>query len=189
MTRYVLALTAATAAFVATTGVAHAFDPASGASDLIGPILQAVKDGNYLLAAMGSVILLVALTRRYVAPRVAFLGSEAGAALLTLVAAFAGSLAAMVTGAEFTWGMVKTALVIAFGAAGGYAALKTLVVVPLLRPLRDRAPAGLRVLLDAVLWVFDSPGGSTLSKAESAGDAAVSADPASGLPGADREIE
>lgn len=143
------------AAFVTLTGftlTAHAaalIDPVDGSLDMWGSIYNAVNGGHYALAASASLVVAVALCRKWLGGYFQWMHTDAGSAVLVLL----GSLGAALTGAlagggPFTWHLGYSALLVAFTAAGGYAALKKLVIVP----LAPRLPPWLR---GPVLWLFE----------------------------------
>jgi hypothetical protein len=163
------------------TGTALAADLATDPSvtDLIKPIFEAVKSGNSFLAAAMTLVLLVALARRYGISRFPFLGSDAGGAAMTLVGSFGGALStALLAGSAPSLGLLSTALGIAVAASGGYSMAKRLLV-PLLEKLATKCPAWMHPMFDLVLWVFGRS--SAIAKAEKAGADALKADPAKGL--------
>lgn len=170
-------------AFSATAFAAGAIVPEDGSIlDLLKPVYEAFATGDYLYAGAVTVVVAVALAKRYAAPHVSFLQSKPGQALMVLIGSFAGAVAAAVAGpAGFSWAIAKTASMIAIGAAGGYTLVKELVIDPLLRPLAAKAPAWMQPLFALVFWIFDRP--SPVAKAEAAGQAAVVAKPAEGVEG------
>lgn len=150
--------------------------------DVARPVLDAILAGQYTAAAALGLVLAVALLRRYGSRALPWLHSDVGGAVLALGTSLGGALAtALMAGASLSGGLLWTALGVAIAAAGGYAMIKKLIIVPLLRPLRDRAPAWLRAPLDLILWIFDRP--DPIAVAVAAGDAAVTADPPSGVIG------
>lgn len=159
--------------------------------DLARPVLDALLAGQPGLAALLALVLATAAARRYGAKRWPWLGTDAGGTLLVLLGSFGGAGASlMYGGAAFGLSLMWTALLLAFAAAGGYTAVKRLVIVPLLRPLRDRAPAWLKPILNLALWVFERP--DPVAKAEAAGAAAVTDKPSTGVAGivgAPRDVE
>ena len=171
------------------TGIAIAgtqtMQPDASWSDLVKPVVDAFRGGDYPFAASSAVVLLVALIRRYGALKVPFFGTERGAALLAFVGAFAGTLSIGLSGdGEFSSSLMFTAFNVALTATGGYMALKTFVVEPLLKSkwYQEKAPGWLKSALSVVLWIFDSAKHSpAIAKAEAAGDAAVVANPAKGM--------
>jgi hypothetical protein len=170
--------------FTATAFAAGAAMPEdANIADLLRPVYDAFVHGNKLYAGMLALIAMVALLKRYAPAKWRpFLYGDIGGSLLTLTGSFAGAMATTLgSGNPVSWMMVKTAGLIAVGAAGGYALVKKLLIEPLLRPWSSKAPAWLRPLLAMVLWIFDKP--SPIAKAEAAGNAAVAAKPPTGMEG------
>ncbi len=178
--------------FAATAFAATAVVPAGDTSwvDMLRPVYDAFAHGQKLYAGMLALVLAVSLAKKY-APDKWGLHSDIGGALVTLAGSFG---TAMVTslagGVTFHWVMVKTASMIAVGAAGGYSLIKKLIVEPFLRPYAAKAPAWLKAPLAMILWIFDKP--SPVAVAEAAGDKAVEAHPAGGIAdvvGATKDVE
>lgn len=189
-----LAAIALLLSFSASAFAAGAVMPDDGSLlDLARPILAAVMSGQGFYAAALALVLCVAAARRYLpkwAPaKFGWLLSDAGTTAATFLMALGGAMAtALSAGAVPTIAMAQIALGVAVAAAGGYQALKHLLA-PLLRSLRDRAPAWSHPAFDLVLWVFAKP--DPIATAETAGDAAVAAKPAAGavaIVGKPREI-
>lgn len=185
MTRYIWPTLAVFGAFALTfTATAFAMTGTTAGDgsllDMLRPIYDAFRGHDYDAMGCLALVLLVALARRYGSSRLPFLASEAGAALLLLLGSFGATAGAMAAGPEvmLSMAMVWVALKIAFLAAGGYAALKALIVVPLLRPLQARLPTWAQPILGVILWIFERP--NPITKAEGAGDAAVAANPPAG---------
>ncbi len=146
------------AAFAATTHAATAagVEPDSSILDVAKPVWEAFSGGHYAYAAALMVILMVALVKRYLGDKVAFLHSDAGGSLMALVAAVATAMAAGLAapGATITLALLKTSLLVGVGAAGGYALLKNLVVEPILMPLAAKY-TWMQPVLSVVMWMFD----------------------------------
>lgn len=149
--------------------------------DLARPIFDQIMAGHYIAAASFSLVLTVALVKRYVPAKFAsYVRSDAGGALTTLLMAFGGALAtATMGGAPWTWAMCWTALGVGVTAMGGYTAIKKLFVEPILRPLMAKAPAWAQPLFALVMWIFDKPTMAT-AKATAAGTLAVAQNPGTG---------
>lgn len=165
------------------TAVAWAAESVTGEGgslfDLLRPVSEAFTSGQYLYAGMLALVLVVALTKKYLGPRVPFLHTDVGGSLMTLVGSFAGALATTLAGgAMVNFAMVKAASLIAIGAAGGYSLIKRLLIDPVLRPLAAKAPAWSQPLFSMIFWIFDKK--SPVEEAEAAGDAAVAKNPAEG---------
>jgi hypothetical protein len=175
----VIAFVAASLAFIG-TATAQAAAGVGDASllDLARPVYDAIMAGNYTAAAAFALVLIVALVKRHAAPRVAFLRSDLGAALLVLALSFGGALGtAALAGGAVGVALFTGAAKVAFYAAGGFALAKKLLA-PLLERLAARAPAWLSPLFAVVLWIFDRP--SAVEKAEAAGAKALDANPPKG---------
>lgn len=162
---------------------------AAGASDsssildMLKPVYSAFAGGHYAYAAALMVIVMVAGAKRYLAPRWQWLDGNAGGSVLALLASSATALSASLAGGgPVTFALLKSAMLIGVGAAGGYEMLKNLIVDPLLRPLAAKAPAWAQPILNLVLWIFDGSSGNAaaLATSEAAGTAAVAAKPGTG---------
>lgn len=168
-----------TIAYVPVALAASAASPSDGSLlDMLRPVIDAVTSGHYAAASAALLILAIALTRRYLAPHWAFLGTDAGGALLTLVGSLGAGLATVVAGGPLTVSGAWTAVTIAVGAAGGYTILNKL-----LSPLEAKAPAWMQPIFRLVTWIFDevAPGNpGAVAASAAAGDAAVAAKPAQG---------
>ena len=124
--------------------------------DLAKPVLAAVMSGQWVLGAALALVFVVAGARRYLVTHVHFLGTDAGAAVLTLVGAFGGALAtALAAGASVTAGLMWTALGVATAAAGGYSLVRKLLVDPLCASAwyRERAAPWMRAVVMALACV------------------------------------
>lgn len=149
--------------FTATAHAATAVAPADGSwVDLLQPVIDAFRGGHYISAGALAVVVAVAAARKYattIGPRFAdFVHSDAGGAASTLITSFAGTIAATTaSGDTWHWSMITTAGAIAFIAAGGYAAVKRLVVTPILASKwYSSAPSWVRVSLKYLgFWIFD----------------------------------
>lgn len=165
-------------AFAGTALAAGAAAPEDGSIlDMLRPVYESFAGGNYVLSGALALVLLVALVKRYVAPRVSWMQSDIAAAGMTLLAAFGASLGASLgAGNGITWAIVKTAAAVGAAAAGGYSLLKPFVVW-----LASKAPAWAQPILSVIMWVFDKPTAVDVAKKD--GDAAVAATPSSGADG------
>lgn len=137
-------------------GVAAAQSTAGGSEssllELARPVLEAVVSGKPGLATALALILAAALARRYLAPRVAFFASDAGASVLVLLSAFGAAMAAAITGgAQWSPALTWKALAIAVPAAGGFSLAK-----PVIRAIEARYPWAAKATR-LVSWVFDKP--------------------------------
>lgn len=153
--------------------------------DLARPIYDALASHQYSLTAMLVIVLLVALTKRYLGDKVPWLHSDAGGSALVLVGTMASAMAAglLAPGATITWMLLKTAALTGVSAAGGYAMIKNLLITPFLKPLAAKAPAWLQPIFNLVFAFFDHPPLAPVAIAIKAGDAAVAAAPATGADG------
>lgn len=174
--------------FTASAMAAGAAAPEDGSLlDLLKPVIDAFKGGHHLEAGMLALVLAVAALKRYAPEKYGiskFVHGDVGGTLLTLVGSFGGAMATtLAAGDSPSWAMSKTALMIAVGAAGGYAMVKKLVVEPLRNSdwYQTKAPSWLKAILSVVMWVFDKP--DPTAQAERAGNAAVADKPASGVEG------
>lgn len=152
--------------------------------DLVRPVIDAFKGGDYPFAASLSIVLAVALVRRYGTGKIPFLGTERGAALLAFIGSFAGAMAAGLSGdGTFSQHLLLTAINVALAATGGYMAVKAFVITPILESkwYQDKAPGWLKSVLSVVLWIFENRGKTATEKAEAAGDEAVKKDPPKGM--------
>ncbi len=154
--------------------------------ELARPVYEAFARHQYGLMIALLVILLVAITKRWLAPKIPFLHSDAGGSAMALLVSMATAIVAglMTPGAPVWPGvdLLKTALVIGVGAAGGYAMLKNLVVDPFLRPLAAKAPAWMQPIFAILFFAFDKKA-NPIADAVKAGDDAVIAAPAPGIEG------
>lgn len=153
----------------------------SSALDLLSPVWQAFAHGNYLYAGCLTVVLAVAVCKKY-----GWVHSEKGMVGLTFAGAMSATLASSAAAGTLSGGMVWSAFKIAAGAAGGYAVIKTLLVDPYLRPLQAKLPAWAQMPLSLIFFVFDKKATSTsgaeqTKSAEAAGQAAVEAKPGQGV--------
>lgn len=153
--------------------------------DLARPVFDAFSGGHYAYAGALLVILLVAIAKRYLAPKVKFLNTDAGGAVMALALAMATAMAAGLAapGAVITSALLKSSALIGVGAAGGYTVIKDLLIEPLLRPLIGKLPIWAQPIGGIVLWVFEgnSNAAAELAAADKAGADAVTADPAKGV--------
>lgn len=180
-----IAVSATFIAFFAFLGTAFAANVATGDEesllDLAKPILEAVKGGDYFLAAACALILGAAALRKYGAKRWPFFATKPGGALLMLLASFSGALATSATAGEVpSAGLAWAAFKVSIAAAGGYSLISVLVIDPLRPWMETKAPAWLRTAFNALAWVFTAPTNPALEEATKAGDEAVKANPAPG---------
>ncbi len=179
------------AAIISFGAVAHAADQVttsdSSLIDLAKPVFEAFSGGHYAYAAALLVILLLALIKRYAwGGFETWIHTDLGGTIMALVTSAAAAVSAGLAapGAHVTLSLLKSALLVGVGAAGGFAVLKNLVFEPLLKPLEAKLEAKypkLAPLLSIITWIFDKP--DPVAQATAAGSAAVAANPAQGVAG------
>jgi hypothetical protein len=190
MNRIRFAMTLALFAFLGFAGTALAAGAVASEDgsllELARPVLEAVLAGQYPLAALLAIVFAVAALRRLNkrpdgSVRVPFLASDAGGVLLACLAAAATVAAGAVSaGAGWSLALLGTAAGAAVMAMGGFVGAKKLLL-PLAEWLEARAPKWAQPLFKLALWVFDRP--DPVELAEAAGDAAVAANPTTGVDG------
>lgn len=163
---------------------ADAVNPDSSSLDIAKAVYEAFAGGHYAYCGALGVILLVALVKRYLGDKWTWLHSDVGGTAMALIGATATAVvaAASASGGVVSFALLKSALLVGVGAAGGYAVLKALVVDPILVPLLSKYSWGAPVLA-IVNFVFDhgaGAGAQAVAAAKAAGDAAVTAAPAQG---------
>ncbi len=170
-----------TATGFAADAVLDATAPQSSLLDLLKPVYNAFAGGHYAYAAALAVIVMVALVKRYLGGSIPWLHTDLGGSAMALIASSATAVSAGLAapGAVVSFGLMKTALLVGIGAAGGFAMIKNLIIEPLLKPLEAKAPAWMRPIFGMIGWIFDKP--DAVQTAEKAGVAAVAATPAVGL--------
>jgi len=176
-------------AFAAGTAVSST--DSSSLLDLLKPVFDAFSGGHYAYAAALLVVAAVALAKRYLSED-GFFHTNAGGSLLALLAAAALAISSALAapGAHVTLALLKSALLVGVGAAGGYAVLKNLLVDPILVPLSKKAPAWAQPIFTVLFLIFDhSAPSDAIAEATKAGDAAVAAKPATGIAGAVKPTE
>ncbi len=156
--------------------------------DLLKPVYEAFKSGQYVAGCALGVILIVALLKKYAPGKLGrMVHSDAGGALTTFMVSAAGSIAAAAANSAWKWSMLSQATIIAFAAAGGYAMVKKAIIEPLLASkwYQDKAPGWLRAAMSVVLWIFDKPASdaTVIAESEKAGADAVTASPSQGVDG------
>ena len=181
---WVLATVALLFCFGGVALAADAVSPDSSSLDIAKAVYDAFAGGHYAYCAALGVILLVALVKRYLGDKITWLHSDVGGTAMALVGATATAIvaAASASGGVVSIGLLKSALLVGVGAAGGYAVLKALLVDPILVPLLSKYSWGGPVLA-VINFVFDhgaGAGAQAVAEAKTAGDAAVAAKPAQG---------
>lgn len=155
--------------------------------DLLRPIWDAATGGHWWLSASLALVAAVTLFKKYAPGKLgAWAHTNAGASVLVLVGSFGGALATglLTSGTDaISMALVMPALKVAFGAAGGYALVKNLVVDPLVKSewYQNKAPTWLKGAMGIVTWMFSKS--SVAKDAVKAGDAAVLDKPAAGADG------
>ena len=142
----------AVAAYFSFSGVAvaaNAVDPADGSTDVAKAIYDAFAGGHKAYAASLTLVIVVALARKYLGGRWKWMHTDAGSTIMVLAGAYGTALSASLAGGgPVTLHAAWSALVVAFGAAGGYAAVKRLVI----EPLAPYLPESIR---GPVVWLFE----------------------------------
>lgn len=186
---FFLAFYCATIATAAALQVAPAAQAATSDPDwmtLARPIYDAFAKHEYGLMLALTVILLVALAKRWL--HYAWMSTDmAGSASALVVAAATATAAGLVAPGAPTWpslDLLRSALMVGLTAAGGYAVIKNLLVDPILRPLAAKAPAWLQPIFTIVFFAFDkvthTDSAAIIATAEKAGQTAVESTPAPG---------
>jgi hypothetical protein len=149
--------------------------------DIAREAFEAVLAGNYPLGAMVLILLAVAAARKHGPKLWAPLGSKPAGALLALVAgAVVTVIAALQTGTGFSVGLAGASVMASVLAIGLYRLAKELVA-PLLLWLRPKMPMTVQVVIDGALWFLGQADPDVKAKAD--GDAAVEANPPTGVEG------
>ncbi len=157
------------------------FDPTSDLWPLVQSVAQALlsegMSGTVRVAV--ALILVVALARKALAPRFAFLRSDLGAVSLTVgMGLTCGVANALVAGSAMSWGLLWAAFGVSVQAAGGYSVIKK-ALLPLLEKLSGYPYIGPVAKFLALVLA----GSLAVKKAEAAGQAAVDAKPSTGVAG------
>lgn len=97
-------------------------------------VINAAKSGQWaMLAALGLVAVVWAV-RKWGAPKLPFLATPEGGAVLNLATGFSGALlTALLGGTPFTWGLAWASLQVSILAAGGWSLFKSLLLPLLLK--------------------------------------------------------
>lgn len=185
--KYLFALTVAGIVGLVTFGgvavAAGAAEPTDGSLlDLLKPVLDAFRGGQYVYAGALALVLAVAAVKHYGGNRFPWLLSDIGSSILALLGSFAATLSvALGTGSKLGLGLLWTAGGVAVAAAGGYSLIKKLVIEPLIASnWYKNAPSWVVTGMDVVLWIFGEATSSPIPAAEKAGTDAVAAHPAGG---------
>lgn len=156
----------------------------------VGRALDAAAHGHWSLAGALALVLIVALLRKLIAPKIPAALHDLGAMVFTfLIAGLVAAVAALGDGTmPLSWPVAKAALAAAVMAVGGYGAIKK-GAWPILMYVLSRWAIKLPVVgkvLAGISFRLDADG--AVAKATRAGSAAVMKMPAKGLPLA-REVE
>lgn len=186
LTVLLAAAIALVATFAGVSFAAGAAEPADGSLlDYLQPIYDAFKSGNKPYAAALTVVLGLALLKRYGdklgARFSAFIKGDVGGALLALAMSFAGAVAVALHSGAFAMSVLWAAGGVAVTAAGGYTLIKKLIMDPLFASAWYKtAPAWAKAAIGVVGWIFGEATSTAIPDAEAAGKAAVTASPAQG---------
>ncbi len=169
--------------FVATAFAAGEVTPDDGSLlDLARPVFDAVMHGQYWAGAALAVVMLCAVTRRYMPE--AWKSGAKGDVIGTALAFGMASAGALGTGLlaqgtnALTMALAIAALKIGAVAVGGYTVLHKLASALVATAwFQEKAPAWLKTGVGFALMMF---GSRAIEKAEAAGEAAVAANPAGG---------
>ena len=170
---------------------------AAGETDLSGTarmLFDYVMSGRYVAGAAASLVLAVALAKRYAPGKMGeWLHSDVGGSLATFVMSLGGALMTATAGSvPWSWGMLTMSAKVAFFAAGGYVLLKKALVDPFLRPLAAKCPAWMQPAFGIMFWLFDKKvsANEALAASHAAGSAAVALHAASGANGVvDKQVD
>jgi hypothetical protein len=112
---------------------------------------EAAKTGNaWMLVSLG-LILAVYLVRKFLGPKVPFLQTQAGGAILNLVMAFAGAIAsALIAGQSMNPLLAVAAFKVAFTAAGGFTLVKHLLTL-----FKGKNPEQIKAAGERLLVLFN----------------------------------
>lgn len=142
--------------FTAAGHAAAVIDPATGDGpglQLARIVYDAIAGGHFAYAASMLLVVGVALVRKYA--NVDFFHTDAGSALLVLGGSFGTAMVAVLSGGgAVTFGLLASAFTVAFTAAGGYTAVKKLIVEPLL----PKMPAWLQTIVGYLFVHKSDPG-------------------------------
>lgn len=189
---FAIAILTLLGAFTATAFAAVAVDPDSaGIMQLLQPIIDAVKSGEFALAGAAGVIFLVAMSKKYLPDGWGgrFVRGDVGGMLTAFLYAAAASVGTALAVPDVAWSaaIALAALKFGIGAIGGYVALHKLATWLISTSWWSaKAPAWLQAGLAFVLGLIGSP---AVARAEAAGEAAVAADPPTGVAGVAGKID
>lgn len=137
--------------FTATSHAATALDPISGDGPGLAAakaVYEAISGGHYAYAVALALVVAAALIRKYGGARFPIFHTDAGSFLLVIGGSFGTALAAALTGGgALTLHLALMAGVVAFSAAGGYSAVKALLLPQLAKILPQNVMA-------IISWLF-----------------------------------
>jgi hypothetical protein len=188
MQRITTTLIVAGAFLASFTGVAFAQGAVANSDDplaMLRPIYDAIAHGNYWLGGSLALVALCTVARKWGVKYIPALATNHGAAALVLLTSLGTTFAASAAAGDMTPATAWFAVKVALGAAGGWALINKLIVKPLLESkwFNDKAPAWLKLALRSLLWIFTKPAEVKAIEAKRAGDAAVAANPPTGVAG------
>lgn len=130
-------------------------------SELLDLLVRAASSGNWYFVLSALLVAAVWAARKYLSPKIPFLGGDVGGILLAFAMAFFGAVAsALGAGAPISMPLFVAAAKIAFTAMGGYTALKKLVGPALANlPLPGKWGAASRAAKAGIDAVEKSPAG------------------------------
>lgn len=165
-------------------------DPLSFLADFLSTGMQAAVAGQWSLVAMLALIIAVAYGRKWLAPKIPALATDAGAMGFTLLLGTLGGVATVLLsgGNPLSLALFVASLKVTIASAGGYVAIKK-ALWPLLLHLLSKYGAKIPLVggvLAAVAARYDAP--TVIAKAVQAGSAAVLGAPSAGMPKA-REVK
>lgn len=97
-------------------------------SAFAGIAVDAAKQGNSAMLISLAVVVAVWLVRKYLGPKIPFLQTKRGGAILGLLTSLSGGVAStLASGKGWSWDILVSAAKIAFTAAGGWMTMKHLI--------------------------------------------------------------
>lgn len=145
---FLVAFPATLLGFSSVSHAAEAVDPQDGSLDLAKSVYDAMTGGHWAYAAAIALVLAVALARKGLGGRWQWMHTDEGSAAMVFAGSFGSALAASLAGGgPLTAHLAWTATLVAFGAVGGYATVKKIIIMP----LAARLPAWLS---SPLTWFF-----------------------------------